>query len=47
MVKFYVTRLEGKQADGRQSYLNETVPAKFRDQVLEAWNESHPEEMLE
>lgn len=47
MVKFYLTRLEGKQPDERQAYLNDTVPERFREQVKQAWNEAHPGEALE
>lgn len=46
MVKFYLNRIAGKLPEERQAYLNETVPAKFRDQVKEAWNQAHPEEEL-
>ena len=47
MKQFYLKRLELKPRSERQSYFDETVVAKYRDEVREAWNESHALEPLE
>lgn len=47
MKSFYLTRLEKKPADERQDYLDNTVVAKYRDEVREAWNAAHPSETLD
>ena len=46
MKQFYLTRLAMKPAEERQAYLD-AVPARFRDEVREAWNGSHPDEVLD
>ena len=46
MKNFYLTRLEKKPAQERQSYLDETVVVKYRDEVRREWNLSHPSETL-
>ena len=47
MVKFYLTQLKFKDPSERQTYLDETVKEKFRDEVRQAWNDAHPDETLD
>lgn len=47
MKNFYLTRLARLAPDMRQGYLDETVVARYRDEVREAWNEDHPDETLD
>lgn len=47
MKNFYLTRLERKPRSERQSYLDEVVVARYRDEVRSAWNEAHPDETLD
>lgn len=47
MKNFYLTRLGVKSPEERQTYLDETVPNRFRDEVRSAWNEAHPDETLD
>lgn len=47
MKNFYLKRIERKAPDERQAYLDDTVPARFRDEVRSAWNEAHPGETLD
>ena len=42
MKKFYLTRLEKKSPAERQAYLDEVVVEKYRDEVREEWNATHP-----
>lgn len=46
MKNFYLTRLEKKDASERQTYLDETVVERYREEVKAAWNEAHPDEAL-
>ena len=47
MKNFYLTQLKYTPADQRQTFLDEKVPAKFRDDVKQAWNDAHPSETLD
>ena len=47
MIKFYINRLQKKSTtEERQSYLDTTVPERFRDDVRTQWNEENPDEVL-
>lgn len=47
MKKFYLTRLEKKNPEERQAYLDEVVVKKYRDEVREEWNATHPAEEMQ
>ena len=47
MVKFYLNRLSKKLPEERQDYLDTVVSAKYHDEVLNQWNEEHPDETLQ
>ena len=46
MINYYLKRLATRPTEERQTYLDETVVEKFREQVKEQWNQEHPEETL-
>lgn len=45
LIKFYLTRMNN--AEDPQSYLDETVTAKYREAVKERYNQEHPEAPVE